>query len=142
MITTAGVCIDTVVIGNNDKYRFKIVISTKYKYAIRRASQPAADLFFYIRGTVGVTTGIGIHHLTKSNLTAYLNPVSDNLTVKFDATAHDQKVSVFDIQGRLVIENIVEREIGSNTLKLDVMPLNAGIYFVRVGTETFKITKQ
>lgn len=140
--TWVATFIDTIVIGNNDKYRFKITSSTKYRYAIRRQFEATPDLYFYIRGTSGVTTGIGTHDLTKSNLKAYPNPVSDNLNVKFDATSHDQKVSVFDIQGRLVMENTDEREIGQNTLKLDVMPLNAGIYFVRVGTETFKITKQ
>jgi hypothetical protein len=133
--------VDTVYIGNNDKLRFKVTTTTKQKYIIY-ISTVNPERTFYIRGTVGMPTGIGSHNMTKSNLKAYPNPVSDNLTVSFESATHDQKVSIFDLQGRLVMENTDEREIGTNTLKLDVMPLNAGIYFVRVGAETYKITKQ
>lgn len=145
LITWAATFIDTIVIGttnNNDKYRFKISVSTKYRYAIKRQLQSTPDLFFYIRGTTGMTTGIASHDFKKSNIKVYPNPVSDNMTVSFEAFTHDQKISIFDIQGSLVAENTDEREIGTNVIKFDVMSLNAGIYFVRTGTDTFKIMKQ
>lgn len=142
IMTSAATCIDTVVIGNNDKYRFNITALTKYRYGIRRASQPSCDIFFYIKGTTGTTTGITNHESPKFNLMAYPNPAVDNLTISFDATSHNQTVSVFDIQGRSVIVNTDEREMGTNTVKLDVTALNTGIYFVRTGSDTFKIAKQ
>lgn len=33
------------------------------------------------------------------------------------------------------------REIGQNTVKINVSNFSQGIYIVRAGTETFKITK-
>lgn len=139
---TAVTTIDTVVIGNNDKFRFNVPIMTKYRYVIRREFMTTQDITFYVRGTTSITTGIASNSLSKSTLNAYPNPATDELTLTFNTSKHDDKIELFDIQGRSVLANTDERETGQNTVKLDVSQLNAGIYFARVGSDTFKITKQ
>lgn len=113
------------------------------RYRLKTAPTSGITLItFWVVGITGTSTGIDKDVKSKSDVKAYPNPATDKLTVDFNATSHIQNIDIFDIQGRVVLSNTDEREIGSNSVKIDVSALNKGIYFVRVGTDTFKVTKQ
>lgn len=128
---------------SNVIFNFKIKSDSLYKYFIR-PDYSQSIYNFYIKSidtTANSTTGIKNSNPVKSNIVAYPNPVTDNLTVSFNATNRTQSVDIFDIQGRLILSNINEREICQNTLKLDVSALNAGVYFIKINNRLFKFIK-
>jgi len=102
----------------------------------------STPLKFFVKPVLASSTSIDKGAKKSSDLKAYPNPVIDKLTVDFNTTVQTANIEVFDIQGRLVLSNTDEREIGQNSVKLDVSTLNKGFYFVRIGADTFKVTKQ
>lgn len=88
-----------------------------------------------------LTTGIADLKLNTSKLTVFPNPAIDEVNVSFTANKEKTPIEVFDIQGRLVMLEETEREIGVNKVSLNISNFSAGIYIVRAGSETFKITK-
>jgi hypothetical protein len=115
-------------------------------------SDNGAVIHFYVKGvtslvdttgndTTNTTTGIKNSKPVKSNIVAYPNPVTDNLIVSFNATNHTLNVDILDLQGRLVLSNTSEREVGQNTLKLDVSALKTGIYFVKINNRSHRFIK-
>jgi len=142
LITSIGICIDTVIIGNNEDFRFKVTNTTKYRYAIVHIFPfHTTHMIFYVRGTMGLTTGIPSRDNSKAVLNAFPNPASTELTLTFNTNKHDEKIELLDIHGRIIIQNTDERELGRNTVKLDVSQLSAGIYTARIGSETIKFMK-
>lgn len=89
-----------------------------------------------------IPTGVAdMKHNPNAKLSVFPNPASDEVTVAFNTSKEKTNIEVFDIQGRLVYIDTDDREIGENKIKLNTSNFSAGIYIVRAGTETFKITK-
>lgn len=91
---------------------------------------------------VTTTANVGIAEYSKNDkvLSVFPNPSTGDINVKFEATKIKSPIEVFDIQGRLVLENTEEREVGENNIKLNLENVSSGIYIVRVENKTFKIT--
>jgi hypothetical protein len=97
---------------------------------------------FNINVVPGTITGVSnLTHDNNSKLSVFPNPAIDEVTVLFNANKEKTNIEVFDIQGRLVYVDTDDREIGKNKIKLNTSNFSAGIYIVRAGSETFKITK-
>ena len=80
---------------------------------------------------------------TDFSVTAFPNPVKDELTVKIDgATGKDGQVQLMDISGKMVMSAVAD----ANTLTMSMSGLPSGIYLIRYidagHTQTIKITKQ
>lgn len=88
-----------------------------------------------------LTTGIESIKHTTTKLSVFPNPSTDEVSVIFNTNKEKTTIEVFDIEGRLVMTDEATREIGQNTVKINVSNFSQGIYIVRAGTETFKITK-
>lgn len=95
----------------------------------------------YFKLVKNIATGIADLKLNTSKLTVFPNPAIDEVNVSFTANKEKTPIEVFDIQGRLVMLEETEREIGVNKVSLNISNFSAGIYIVRAGSETFKITK-
>lgn len=95
----------------------------------------------YFQLVQNIATGIADLKLNTSKLTVFPNPAIDEVNVSFTANKEKTPIEVFDIQGRLVMLEETEREIGVNKVSLNISNFSAGIYIVRAGSETFKITK-
>ncbi|MDL2239052.1 S8 family peptidase [Bacteroidales bacterium OttesenSCG-928-K22] len=84
---------------------------------------------------------VSIEEVNKSNLIAYPNPVSEQLSLKSDKEI--KYIEVVDILGRLVkIANVY-----SNEANISVNEIASGVYFVKIvydtyETETLKIIKE
>lgn len=123
--------------------------STSFNYTIS-----ITDTAYYVANTVGgtsygkitiptstLTTGIESLKHTTTKLSVFPNPSTDEVSVTFNTNKEKTTIEVFDIEGRLVMIDEATREIGQNTVKINVSNFSQGIYIVRAGTETFKITK-
>lgn len=96
---------------------------------------------YFFKLVENIATGITDLKLNTSKLTVFPNPAIDEVNVSFTANKEKTPIEVFDIQGRLVMLEETEREIGVNKVSLNISNFSAGIYIVRAGSETFKITK-
>lgn len=114
------------------------IIDTVYKVNGGNLFQ---SYYFKLVLNPGTATGISDLKLNTSKLTVFPNPAIDEVNVSFTANKEKTPIEVFDIQGRLVMLEETEREIGVNKVSLNISNFSAGIYIVRAGSETFKITK-
>lgn len=82
------------------------------------------------------TTLLSVSNVEKTQLSIYPNPTSDYIHIK--SNENIQEVQILDISGKLV-----KTSVGN---KVDIRPLNRGIYIVRIKTNktihTHKIMKQ
>jgi len=119
-------------------FRIDTICNTDTVYKVNGGNLFQAYYFKLVQNTV---TGIADLKLNTSKLTVFPNPAIDEVNVSFTANKEKTPIEVFDIQGRLVMLEETEREIGVNKVSLNISNFSAGIYIVRAGSETFKITK-
>jgi hypothetical protein len=74
----------------------------------------------------------GIAPAAESGLLIYPNPANDQITLNFGLPIGKAEISVFDIQGRLMISKSVASKVIVN---IDLDKLGSGIYIIRVASE-------
>ncbi|TAH40957.1 MAG: T9SS type A sorting domain-containing protein, partial [Bacteroidetes bacterium] len=71
--------------------------------------------------------------ISKDNLSAYPNPTSGLLTVKFEASQSAKySLKVTDILGNVMLNNIIDAAEGSNMQELNLSHVAKGIYFLSI----------
>ena len=84
------------------------------------------------------TTNVGILTLELArDIQLFPNPTSGTLTVT-SVQSHIIRIEVCDLAGR----TMTFTDTDSNTVRMDLSELAAGIYFVRVQTEAGTVTKR
>jgi len=73
---------------------------------------------------------VAIESIDNKTLTAYPNPVSDNLTVNYTITAESGQLEIFHISGQKVWENRLAK--GENIHQVDLSNLTEGIYLLKI----------
>jgi len=71
----------------------------------------------------------GIAPTNKSALLIYPNPANDRVTLNFGSPIGKAEISVFDLQGRLMISKSV---VDTNSKNIDIRNLKSGIYVLRI----------
>jgi hypothetical protein len=67
---------------------------------------------------------------TPSSLTAYPNPAHDNVSFEFNSsTEKEYTISLVDIQGRVILERVVNASEGLNHVDINLEAFQHGIYF-------------
>jgi hypothetical protein len=66
----------------------------------------------------------------------YPNPAKNKLTIETDLLNEKAQVSIINILGATVINQAMAR--GTQSATIDLINLNAGVYFVKIQTETGK----
>ncbi len=112
-----------------------------YTYTVTDVSNNKVMGVITVTTSAGTVTGIESLKHTTTKLSVFPNPSTDEVSVTFNTNKEKTTIEVFDIEGRLVMTDEATREIGQNTVKINVSNFSQGIYIVRAGTETFKITK-
>lgn len=112
-----------------------------YTYTVTDVSNNKVVGVITVTPSAGTVTGIESLKHTTTKLSVFPNPSTDEVNVTFNTNKEKTTIEVFDIEGRLVMTDETTREIGQNTVKINVSNFSQGIYIVRAGTETFKITK-
>ena len=75
----------------------------------------------------GIKELTGINQKTDNNLSIFLNPVDNILSI--NGLLKNSQISIFDINGRLIID----KQIINN--QIDINSFQNGVYIVRVATE-------
>lgn len=95
-----------------------------------------AEIFFDYNASVNtgnantVYQNLATQIITHDNLiTVYPNPATSNITIT--AQNDIQKIELYDVQGRLVLEHLARSE---KSINLDVTNRAAGLYFIKITT--------
>jgi len=81
-----------------------------------------------------VSVYTAVNELQNSNLSIYPNPAVNETFVTIE-NAGLNTISVYDIQGRMVITESVEAVAGEQ-VRINIEMLNAGVYFVKVNNDS------
>ena len=73
----------------------------------------------------------GIAPAAKSGLRIYPNPANDQITLNFGLPIGKAEISVFDVQGRLLISKSVQNTMSEN---IELEKLGSGIYIIRIAS--------
>ncbi len=74
----------------------------------------------------------GMDEIAKSRLSMYPNPATEAVYFSFDGAAHEQiTILIYDAKGQ-----VVASERFTQNLRLNTSSLDAGVYFVKISTQT------
>ena len=114
-------------------------------YAHVRDSCGATSLSVWLTVPFTTSSPTGFNNVPTGNfaLTAFPNPVKDEVTIKIDGTTSGtEQVQLIDISGKLIKAD----QTDTNTLNMSMAGLPAGIYLIRYTdaehTQTIKVIKQ
>jgi hypothetical protein len=87
-------------------------------------------------------TGINEINSKRSNLELFPNPANDIITVEYSSFAKGETISVYDIQGQLLLQQPMQKA----KTNIDISAWVKGVYFIKVktanGMEVSKIVKE
>jgi len=86
------------------------------------------------------TTGVTDPVLDNVGFSTFPNPVTSQLSVRFNSLANTVRVSVSDITGKELISRDVQTVRGENTVQLDLGTLSAGAYIVTLKADNSVLT--
>lgn len=89
--------------------------------------------------TVYVDVCSGVPSQNVQTMSVFPNPTSDFVTVLLPSGSAVKTIYVYDLRGRLLIEESVQ---GSNKADIDLMDFESGVYLLKAGDETIRIVKQ
>jgi len=88
-------------------------------------------------------TGIEEEEFVNEAITLYPNPASNVLNVNLSLSLQeDVKIAIYNIQGQKMIEKIFDQRSSYQNIKLDISKLKAGIYFLKLNTESQVLNQQ
>ncbi len=103
---------------NND-YNYYIKLSCPWSYSITQLSDSQSS----VETTTTITGSV------------YPNPASDFIKIDMNATSINSSIEIFDAFGKQVMSIIYTGE------NIDISSLTAGVYFVKVGSKSWKFIK-
>ncbi len=79
---------------------------------------------------------------TVSDISIYPNPVQDQAWLLMNSDEYKaQLIELYDVTGKLVYSEIVELQSGPNGFSIDTRSFEKGVYLLRVGEKTVRLTK-
>jgi hypothetical protein len=80
-----------------------------------------------------------------NELSIYPNPVNDKATISLISSSEEKiNYNLFDAQGKLIEEKVLDIHSGINTLEINVnqLQISKGIYFIKLLVKGKSITKK
>ncbi|MCK6649384.1 MAG: T9SS type A sorting domain-containing protein, partial [Bacteroidia bacterium] len=89
--------------------------------------------------TENSTVGIEENIDNVTNFNTYPNPNNGEFNILFESKLISSPIKIYDTQGRMIYENHDLRQIGENTLNIQLENISPGIYSLNSGEKTYKI---
>ncbi|HLT49061.1 MAG TPA: T9SS type A sorting domain-containing protein, partial [Aequorivita sp.] len=83
---------------------------------------------------------LSVNYSAFTDLSVFPNPTSESFTVQATKLVSETTISLYDIQGKLLISKKILPQNG--TLTVDVSSLENGVYFVKVSSEGKSVVKK
>jgi hypothetical protein len=120
---------------------FSPTTSGSYNLALHATTPAGGDVLMVTRVSI---TDNGVlsenENLLKALVTIYPTSTDDNFTIENLSAITLNKMNIFDINGRLIQKEDLDKLIGNKTI--DVSNLNAGLYFVELISEKERLVKK
>ncbi|WP_187270059.1 GEVED domain-containing protein [Pontibacter qinzhouensis] len=119
--------------------------SQRLTYNFSDTKAPAGELYYRLKqvdfdGTFAHSKVVAIKtkgFAAAAQLQAYPNPFKDQLSVTYDSqVAGKATLQLIDLQGKVILSQVVEHSSGSNTWELTGNMLQAGVYIIRIKGDT------
>ena len=94
----------------------------------------AAEAGTFVKNTSSISTST-----KEDNVTSYPNPVSDVLTITFDA-ARNASIKVYDLGGKVIMEDVISEN--ATQYQINVTDINSGVYFFRILSNNSIVSKK
>ncbi len=134
----------TTAIGSANDEVHSVAIQSDGKIVVAGTSLNGANLdFALVRYNNTITTGIddqSYNYLPQDDISFYPNPTSDFIILS-SCNESIQAYSVYDISGRLMIDNKITLNINEPQL-INVSSLSKSIYFLKIITKHNQVTKK
>lgn len=103
------------------------------------------ELVFFEAGTTtpnasNTTSSVGIEHVSIINATLYPNPANDNVQMNFERSSGETQLHVFDVSGRLLVQERINEGIQMLTIKTQELP--SGSYLIRLGSKNERVYRK
>ncbi|MBC7861696.1 MAG: T9SS type A sorting domain-containing protein [Bacteroidia bacterium] len=131
---------------------FEYSIEAKPGLANLTQIKNSADIYFDYNAPVKTNTtvntydnAVGINHEAKkeNGLSVYPNPAGENVMLTFENTENENTfVEVYDISGKLLINQKFSTSVGKNFINLDLRSLSNGLYILKVKNSSGEKTKK
>lgn len=89
--------------------------------------------------TENSTVGIEENIDNVTNFNTYPNPNNGEFNILFESKLISSPIKIYDTQGRMIYENHDLRQIGENTLNIQLENISPGVYSLNSGEKTYKI---
>ncbi|MCC6837164.1 MAG: T9SS type A sorting domain-containing protein [Bacteroidia bacterium] len=92
-------------------------------------------------GTIWTETSTSAEEseISISNFNTYPNPNNGEFNILFESKLISSPIKIYDTQGRMIYENHDLRQIGENTLNIQLENISPGVYSLNSGEKTYKI---
>jgi uncharacterized repeat protein (TIGR01451 family) len=121
-------------------------IKPKNNLVLNNTIENEAEIYFdfnapIVTNTVTTTiSALGLNHFNTRSFSLYPNPANHILTIEVDQLIPLDGISIFNVLGQLVKKLPDAFEDGKMTI--DISDMEAGSYFVQVGSEKGNVTKK
>ncbi len=85
-----------------------------------------------------ISIPVSINSLIQNNIDIYPNPANDNLTVEYPVIADNEMVSIYNIQGNLILQLPIFRV----KTDINISDIEKGLYFLRLESENGTVVKK
>ena len=85
---------------------------------------------------------VGIESINIIETSVYPNPTSDILNIEFIGEAKEYLITLFDVDGKTVLQKKENTSIGNTQVILSTKDLQKGIYFMNISTKGKSTTKK
>lgn len=122
-------------------------VGTLFQYVVTVAGEHAYYCVYHLaQGMVGTifvaAAGVG-EQAGNSAVTTSPNPASDNVEVAFSLEQpSDVRITVFDLQGRELMQTQGAYGAGENAIRLNVASIPAGIYYYHLRTSESTVVRR
>jgi hypothetical protein len=103
------------------------------------------ELVFFEAGTTtpnasNTTSSVGIANVSSLNLSLYPNPANENVQMIFEGFSGETQLHVFDVSGRLLIQEKING--GIQKLNINTQELPTGSYLIRLGSKNERVYRK
>lgn len=130
---SAWYAIDSLLVTNQfAAYDFKVGIFSYYRSTGGYNTPPDWIVFLYYNPQI---TDVSLAESQNNELKVFPNPAVNRMTLESNMLMSGGSVSVFDIRGQLVLEQLISNNYTQTNLEFNVSSLSAGAYFIRLKSD-------
>jgi hypothetical protein len=91
---------------------------------------------------VDIDGSLGVTSFDLDKISLFPNPTKSRVTITGLKNLSETNISIIDIMGRILSNNVTVNEISANTISLDMSQLSSGTYFIEIKSKENRTVKK